>query len=132
MEEPLYILEQIKKEKEQLQDVEMDDVEEDDSFWKSAAEIVSKKEKDSDMDDFVDNERFESLSVCDDEQTPATPIKSSNTLKRKRVGEDVFTREAVKQWQGSRIKAWEGRYLVNRFLLCVHTIYVYLNRISQN
>lgn len=130
MEEPLYILEKIKKEKEQQQqqqDVEMDEVgEDDDSFWKSAAELVVKKEKDSDMDDFVDNERFESLSVCDAPE----PSKPTNTLKRKRVGEDVFTREAVKQWQGSRIKAWESRYLVNiasfflilSYFLCAYSI----------
>jgi hypothetical protein len=126
MEEPLYILEKLKKEQEQQQqfnsDIEMEE-EEDDSFWQSAAKVLEKEttttkaENDVDMDELIDTEtpRFESLSVKDD--TPASPstniTNKSSGLKRKRVGEDVFTREAVKQWQGSRIKAWESRYLVN-------------------
>lgn len=104
MEEPLYILQQ------KQNDVEM----EDDSFWEEVAkqvvlqETVATKKEDVDMDELLNTEtpRFESLSVRDDE-----PPKTS--LKRKRVGEDVFTRESVKQWQGSRIKAWENRYMVN-------------------
>lgn len=98
MEEPLYILQQIKQEQGDI------DMEEDESFWQEATL------KTMEMDELVDTEtpRFESLSV-NDEPSP----KPTATLKRKRVGEDVFTRESVKQWQGSRIKAWENRYMVN-------------------
>lgn len=114
MEEPLYILQQQQQRQQQQQqneDVEM----EDDSFWE---DVVAKQEslitqtvpaaikEDTDMDQLLDTEtpRFESLSMRDD-----PPV----SLKRKRVGEDVFTKEAVKQWQGSRIKAWENRYMVS-------------------
>lgn len=151
MEEPLYILEKMKKSQEQQQqlsnsnsDIEMAEDDDDDSFWQSAAEVLDKSvtaatttvEKDVDMDDMVDTEtpRFESLSVKDD--TPTTPPETaSRPLKRKRVGEDVFTRDAVKQWQGSRIKAWENRYMVNIYffaffsacaIICVYIIYFLL------
>lgn len=115
MEEPLYILQQQRNE-----DVEM----EDDCFWEEVAkaeaiitkrEPISAKKEDEDMDQLLDTEtpRFESLSVRDD----------APSLKRKRVGEDVFTKEAVKQWQGSRIKAWENRYMVILFTLPLHTLF---------
>lgn len=99
MEEPLYILQQIKQEQGDI------DMEEGDSFWQEEETTLKTME----MDELVDTEtpRFESLSV-NDELSP----KPTATLKRKRVGEDVFTRESVKQWQGSRIKAWENRYMV--------------------
>lgn len=100
MEEPLYILQQIKQDQG---DIDME--EEEESFWQKEEPTLKTME----MDELVDTEtpRFESLSV-NDELSP----KPTTTLKRKRVGEDVFTREAVKQWQGSRIKAWENRYMV--------------------
>ncbi|KAG2237699.1 hypothetical protein INT48_009637 [Thamnidium elegans] len=98
MEEPLYILQQIKQEQGDI------DMEEDESFWQEATL------KTMEMDELVDTEtpRFESLSVNDE---PSPKSTTTTTLKRKRVGEDVFTRESVKQWQGSRIKAWENRYM---------------------
>ncbi|KAI8098121.1 uncharacterized protein B0P05DRAFT_447743, partial [Gilbertella persicaria] len=43
--------------------------------------------------------RLESLSVSD-----------NKGLKRKRVGQDMFTQECVKEWQSPRIKAWEARH----------------------
>jgi hypothetical protein len=77
----------------------------------ASKEISLDEEVDEDDDDFLETAtpRFESLKVSDDDAS----IKKSSTLKRKRVGEDVFTREFVKTWQGSRIKAWESRYLVS-------------------
>lgn len=116
MEEPLFILQQMKQEQQTQSDVDM---EEDESFWQEAIKVeeavtdnitTNVPTKDMDMDELVDTEtpRFESLSVNDEPNTSPKP-----SLKRKRVGEDVFTKESVKQWQGSRIKAWENRYMVN-------------------
>lgn len=133
MEEPLFILEKIKQEEEhQPNDVEMEDDFEDESFWQTAAESIDKvarKEEDTDMNDPVDNEtpRFESLSVRDDAPSPT----KSTGLKRKRVGEDVFTRDSVKQWQSSRIKAWESRYLVS-YLHIICVLILNMSFLNQN
>ncbi|KAI7904042.1 uncharacterized protein BX663DRAFT_417228, partial [Cokeromyces recurvatus] len=75
----------------------------------------SKEIKQTEADDMLDKAtpRFESLSVSDDPNFSSTNNSNLNQLKRKRVliGEDVFTRDCVKTWQGSRIKAWENRFL---------------------
>jgi hypothetical protein len=47
--------------------------------------------------------------------TDTLPNEVAGTPERsKMVGEDVFTEACVKTWQGSRIKAWEHRYLVRK------------------
>ncbi|KAI8971357.1 hypothetical protein BDB01DRAFT_730696 [Pilobolus umbonatus] len=46
-----------------------------------------------------------------EDEMDKTEVKREFSLKRKRVGESVFTRDAVKGWQSSRIKAWENRYV---------------------
>ncbi|KAI8063912.1 hypothetical protein BC940DRAFT_242760 [Gongronella butleri] len=46
--------------------------------------------------------------------SPAAPVAvnpTKSSIKRSKVGEDVFTESCVKTWQDSRIKAWEGRHL---------------------
>lgn len=85
------------------------DIDDDDDVWQQAADFADKVvkpkvEEDQKLVDMVDAEtpRLESLSVSE-----------PKSLKRKRAGEDVFTKECVKTWQGSRIKAWESRYIVN-------------------
>lgn len=59
-------------------------------------------------EDFVDDK-----SVTEN-SSGTLPNEVAGTPKRsKMVGEDVFTEACVKTWQGSRIKAWEHRYLVS-------------------
>jgi hypothetical protein len=93
-------------------DIDMDE----DTVWQKTVEQSDvagelKDEESEDEEDFVEaaTPQFNSLKVTDDD----TPVRTPSGLKRKRVGEDVFTREFVKKWQGSRIKAWENRYLVS-------------------
>jgi hypothetical protein len=60
-------------------------------------------------EDFVDD------VSGNDNPTGTLPNKVAGTPERsKMVGEDVFTEACVKTWQGSRIKAWEHRYLVRK------------------
>lgn len=115
--EPLFVREQIVKEGPNHEDCNMSN----DIVLQKAVELTDAVLESKSIpfdDDVARNDedlldlatpQFESLKVSDDD----TLTKTTSALKRKRVGEDVFTRQFVKTWQGSRIKAWESRYLVS-------------------
>lgn len=107
----------------------MDIDDDDEGVWQQMADFADKVKQDDikqEVDDFVDTIRQKDIKQKDDMkeeqavdmlevETPrfeSLSVSERPNLKRKRVGEDVFTRECVKTWQSSRIKAWESRYLV--------------------
>lgn len=53
-----------------------------------------------------------SLSVSGKKEEKMPRLHAPQPTVRRPRGEDVFTESCVKEWQGSRIKAWEGRYVV--------------------
>ncbi|KAI8967373.1 hypothetical protein BDF20DRAFT_829740 [Mycotypha africana] len=66
------------------------------------------------ISDAIDTEtpRLKSLSVSDDNESKKLATENQMKKKKKKptVGEDVFTRQSVKNWQEPRIKAWQSRY----------------------
>ncbi|KAG0164971.1 hypothetical protein DFQ30_009145 [Apophysomyces sp. BC1015] len=104
----------------------MDDDDMDESFWQQVIDIEQKAKKPQ-IDDEEDNDGVEKEELCAqivdidnataDKIEQTTPMMESLSVSdpvrkhKKLVGEDVFARSCVKEWQGSRIKAWEGRYL---------------------
>ncbi|KAF7729339.1 hypothetical protein EC973_004595 [Apophysomyces ossiformis] len=107
----------------------MDDDDMDGSFWQQVIDIEQKvrlpesERIDADVD-IASNDACEHVpnmqqdcTVSTDNVEMTTPMLASLSVsdpgrkQKKLVGEDVFTRSSVKEWQAPRIKAWEGRYL---------------------